>query len=68
MSHGRMLFAVLAFTATGVFAPVTTAFAQWPSKPVALVVGSEPGSAPDVYARAVAGPMSRLLKMSCPAF
>ena len=38
------------------------AFAQaWPVKPIALVVGSAPGSAPDVYARAVAEPMARLL-------
>jgi tripartite-type tricarboxylate transporter receptor subunit TctC len=33
----------------------------WPAKPVALVVGSAAGSAPDVYARAVAEPMLRLL-------
>src|SRR5471032_76908 len=40
----------------------SAAFAQaWPAKPITLVVGSEPGSAPDVYARAVAEPMSRLL-------
>ncbi len=36
----------------------------WPSKPIALVVGSAPGSAPDVYARAVAEPMSQLLGQS----
>jgi tripartite-type tricarboxylate transporter receptor subunit TctC len=40
----------------------TQAVAQaWPSRPIALVVGSAPGSAPDVYARAVAEPMGRLL-------
>ncbi len=40
----------------------SAALAQaWPAKPISLVVGSEPGSAPDVYARAVAEPMSRLL-------
>ena len=33
---------------------VTGAQAQWPAKPIALVVGSAPGSAPDVYARAIA--------------
>ena len=33
----------------------------WPAKPIALLVGSAPGSAPDVYARAVAEPLSRLL-------
>jgi tripartite-type tricarboxylate transporter receptor subunit TctC len=40
----------------------TAALAQaWPAKPISFVVGSEPGSAPDVYARAVAEPMSHLL-------
>ena len=33
----------------------------WPSKPIALVVGSAPGSAPDVYARTIAEPVGRLL-------
>ncbi len=37
------------------------ACAQWPAKPIALVVGSAPGSAPDVYARAISEPMGRLL-------
>ena len=38
------------------------AWAQsWPTKPIALVVGSAPGSAPDVYARAIGEPLSRLL-------
>lgn len=53
---------------TGVFAALSLvaacASAQWPAKPVALVVGSEPGSAPDVYARAVSGPLTRLLGQS----
>jgi len=53
---------------TGVFAALilvaTCVSAQWPAKPVALVVGSEPGSAPDVYARAVSGPLTRLLGQS----
>lgn len=34
---------------------------SYPVKPVTLAVGSAPGSAPDVYARAVAEPMARLL-------
>ena len=38
-----------------------SALAQWPAKPIALVVGSAPGSAPDVYARAITEPMTRLL-------
>ena len=33
----------------------------WPNKPIALVVGSAPGSAPDVYARTIAEPVGRLL-------
>ncbi|MBS0335422.1 MAG: tripartite tricarboxylate transporter substrate binding protein [Proteobacteria bacterium] len=55
MVYGKKVIAALALVATGAFAQ------QWPAKPVALVVGSEPGSAPDVYARAVSGPLTRLL-------
>jgi tripartite-type tricarboxylate transporter receptor subunit TctC len=33
----------------------------FPSKPITLVVGSAPGSAPDVYARVVAEPLGRIL-------
>lgn len=51
----RIVFAAALALAAG------TAFAQWPAKPIALVVGSAPGSAPDVYARAITEPMSRLL-------
>jgi tripartite-type tricarboxylate transporter receptor subunit TctC len=51
---------VLLFTALSAAPP--TALAQaWPAKPISIVVGSEPGSAPDVYARAVSEPLSRLL-------
>jgi len=40
----------------------SAALAQaFPAKPISFVVGSEPGGAMDVYARAVAEPMSRLL-------
>ncbi len=56
--------AIAAYTAAGALAFATSAFAQWPAKPVALVVGSEPGSAPDVYARAVAAPLTKLLGQS----
>ena len=34
---------------------------NWPSKPVMLMVGSLAGSAPEVYARTVSEPMSRIL-------
>ncbi len=40
------------------------ALAQWPAKPIALVVGSAPGSAPDVYARAISESMTKLLGQS----
>ena len=51
---GRMLGVVLALFSGSVAA-------QWPAKPIALVVGSAPGSAPDVYARAITEPMTKLL-------
>jgi len=54
MNAMRILVAALALVAS-------QAVAQWPAKPIALVVGSAPGSAPDVYARAIAEPMTRLL-------
>jgi tripartite-type tricarboxylate transporter receptor subunit TctC len=57
MVHGTRFLAALALVAT-------SAFAQWPAKPVALVVGSEPGSAPDVYARAISGPLTKILGQS----
>jgi tripartite-type tricarboxylate transporter receptor subunit TctC len=34
---------------------------QWPSKPITLVVGSAPASAPDVYARVVAEGLTRTM-------
>ena len=54
MTFRKVLAAALALVAGGVLA-------QWPAKPIALVVGSAPGSAPDVYARAITEPMTRLL-------
>ncbi|HEX7440374.1 MAG TPA: tripartite tricarboxylate transporter substrate binding protein, partial [Caldimonas sp.] len=50
-----LLLAALSATPPAVLAQA------WPAKPISFVVGSEPGSAPDVYARAVAEPMSHLL-------
>ncbi len=58
MRFKRLITAALAavcFTAAGAWAQ------SWPAKPIALVVGSAPGSAPDVYARAISDPLSRLL-------
>lgn len=58
----NMLRTLIVFSLAAMSAIPSAAFAQaWPAKPISLVVGSEPGSAPDVYARAVAEPMSRLL-------
>jgi tripartite-type tricarboxylate transporter receptor subunit TctC len=57
-----ILRASVVLLASALGALPTAALAQaWPAKPVSFVVGSEPGSAPDVYARALAEPMSRLL-------
>ncbi len=53
--RNRKMFAAALALFTG------AALAQWPAKPIALAVGSAPGSAPDVYARAISEPMSRLL-------
>ena len=51
---------VLLFTALCA-TPLPTLAQAWPAKPITFMVGSVAGSAPDVYARAVAEPMSRLL-------
>ncbi len=59
MNTLRSLIALLA-AALSAFPSAAQAQA-WPAKPISLVVGSEPGSAPDVYARALAEPMSRHL-------
>jgi tripartite-type tricarboxylate transporter receptor subunit TctC len=59
MNIPRALFLLL-LAALNVI-PSAACAQAWPAKPITLVVGSEPGSAPDVYARAVAEPMSRLL-------
>jgi len=59
MSMKRRSSAAIALMA--MIAIAAPAGAQWPTKPIALVVGSAPGSAPDVYARAIIEPMSKLL-------
>lgn len=54
---------LLALTLSSTCGPV---FAQdkFPSRPIKIVVGSGPGSAPDVLARVLANEMSRLLEQS----
>lgn len=47
--------------ATGLCLALQAHAQAWPSKPITLVVGSAPGSAPDVYSRAIAEPMGKLL-------
>jgi len=39
----------------------TAAAADWPTKPVRLIVGFPAGSSPDLTARALAEPLSRAL-------
>ena len=56
--------AVAALTLLGalpVQAQSQNAAQNWPSKPVMLMVGSLAGSAPEVYARTLSEPMSRIL-------
>jgi len=62
MNTLRTLF-VLLLASLGA-TPLAALAQAWPAKPITIVVGSEPGSAPDVYARAAAEPMSRLLGQS----
>ncbi len=58
----RRTAAHLAIVLATLFVLAHGALAQsWPTKPITLVVGSLPGSAPDVYARVVAEPLSRVL-------
>lgn len=55
-----MIFRLLA-AATGLCLALQAYAQAWPAKPITLVVGSAPGSAPDVYSRAIAEPMGKLL-------
>jgi len=51
----RIALAALALAATSAFAPIS--FAQFPNKPVTIVVGFEPGGGTDTTARIVQGPL-----------
>jgi len=58
---GEDMKKIIATLASFAFCATAAAQTQFPTKPLSLVVGSAPGSAPDVYARTIADPMSRLL-------
>lgn len=57
----RGVFIRAALLLTALTASVGALSQPFPSKPIALVVGSAPSSAPDIYARVVAEQMSRIL-------
>ena len=70
MSHSMFrrtaLIAALAVVSTGVLAQTasktpTNALANWPTKPLKIVVGFPAGSSPDLTARTLAEPLSQML-------
>ncbi len=54
--RSRFLFFVL--TCAALIAPLGSAFAAWPEKPIRLIVPSAPGGAPDVLMRALSAQLS----------
>ena len=70
MSHSMFrrtaLIAAMAVVSTGVLAqtavkPQASPLANWPTKPVKIVVGFPAGSSPDLTARTLAEPLSQML-------
>jgi tripartite-type tricarboxylate transporter receptor subunit TctC len=55
--RSRFLSLTLAFAA--LLAPLHSAFAAWPEKPIRLIVPSAPGGAPDVLMRALSEQLSK---------
>src|SRR4051812_33952856 len=59
----RMLFAATAALALGAAAGAQAQSADWPSRPIRLLVGSAPGGGTDAMARAVADRLGPALKV-----
>ena len=57
----RSRFLFLSLTVAALLAPLQSAFAAWPDKPIRLIVPSAPGGAPDVLMRALSAQLSQQL-------
>lgn len=59
--RSRLLTLSLPLALAAMFAPVHSALAAWPDKPIRLIVPSAPGGAPDVLMRALSAQLSQQL-------
>jgi tripartite-type tricarboxylate transporter receptor subunit TctC len=57
----RSRFLPLSLALAALFAPLHSALAAWPEKPIRLIVPSAPGGAPDVLMRALSAQLSQQL-------
>jgi tripartite-type tricarboxylate transporter receptor subunit TctC len=57
----RSRFLPLSLALAALFAPLHSALAAWPDKPIRLIVPSAPGGAPDVLMRALSAQLSQQL-------
>jgi len=57
----RSRFLSLSLALAALFAPLHSALAAWPEKPIRLIVPSAPGGAPDVLMRALSAQLSQQL-------